>query len=187
MPPIIASTIDADGSLSFRCFHGQQELGTKTSFHLLCASAIHGIPALPAPSSFAAGSAGYALAFHEGAECAYRIWYYVPAAALGGAWLTEVMQPPRCRAALLLDVAVAAVCLARPLYGFPPASGHAIFVLYAGIPARHRVTVVLAVLTGLITLYAKIILWNWDRTLWPGLGIGLVAGLVRRRLMRNCR
>ena len=65
--------------------------------------------------------------------------------------------------------------------GWPPASGHAAFVVHALLTASARTTVALAVILGLITLYAKIILWHWDATLWPGLGVGLVTGAISRR------
>lgn len=131
--------------------------------------------------SFALAVAVYAIVRFEGAAASYRLWYYVPAAALVGSWLADRLAlPPRRALPWCIDGAVLLLCAARPLFGWPPVSGHAVFVIHALLSGSHRLTRVLAVGVLAITLYAKIVLWHWDATLWPGLAIGAVAGFAWR-------
>ena len=121
--------------------------------------------------------AGYAAVFFDGPDQNYRLWYYTPAAALAGAFMVERWAGrDQGWRRWLVDGLVAAVCLARPLTGYPPLSGHALFVIHALLTCRDGFTRLLAVAVTLLTLYAKIVLWNWDVTLWPGLAAGLVSG-----------
>ncbi|MEZ0275071.1 MAG: hypothetical protein ACAH88_09210 [Roseimicrobium sp.] len=126
--------------------------------------------------------AAYSVWWFVGEERSYRLWYYVPAAALAGSLVADRFEGYK-RMTLwrwIVDVMVALLCVARPLYGFPPASGHAIFSVHALLTRGSRTTLVLAVLSLLVTLYAKIVLWHWDQTLWPGLILGLLSGVVWR-------
>jgi hypothetical protein len=129
----------------------------------------------------------YSVWFFVGEERTYRLWYYVPAAALAGSLVADRWMGRRKMTPWhwLIDLVVALLCLARPLYGFPPASGHGIFSVHALLTRGSSTTWVLAVLSLLVTLYAKIVLWHWDQTLWPGLILGLLSGLVWRRSGRR--
>jgi len=132
--------------------------------------------------AFAAATAGYAIVLHDGEPQSYRLWYYTPAAALAGAFIAERLRTRNIgRPALAIDILMALLCLARPLTGQPPVSGHAWFAVHAlltmeGVPSR-----CLAVLVLVITLYAKLILWHGDVTFWPGLIAGLLSGVLWRR------
>lgn len=124
--------------------------------------------------------------FYEQQALWYRLWYYTPAAATAGAWCVGRLRErlgsvPIC----ILDLVVLAIAICRPLWGFPPVSGHAVFAVYALMTGRNRVTVALAILLLAITLYAKLFLWHGDPTLWPGLGLGLLLGALRLQSMKN--
>jgi len=124
----------------------------------------------------------YAVFFFEGAERIYRLWYYAPAALVVGSLIADRFnQRSSNKMGLFIDSIVAALCLSRPLFGWPPVSGHALFFVYAFLTASSNRTRVFAALLGVITLYAKIWLWHWDMTLWPGLIVGLVTGILYRR------
>jgi hypothetical protein len=131
--------------------------------------------------ALAVATAGYAIIFHDGDAARYRLWYYTPAAALAGAFIAHRLDRRNIqRRTLTLDIVVALLCLARPLTGQPPVSGHAWFAVHAlitleGVFSRAVAAVVLG-----ITLYAKLILWHGDVTLWPGLAAGLVSGWLWR-------
>ncbi len=115
----------------------------------------------------------YVLFFYQGSTANYRLWYYVPAAFAAGAFVSERIKASKC--GLVVDVPLAMICLSRPIFGWPDASGHAAFFVYALLTSRSLVTRVLAAILGAVTLYAKIWRWNWDATLVPGLFVGLVA------------
>ncbi len=109
----------------------------------------------------------------------YRLWYYTPAAALAGAFTAaRIAEGPHGRWRWTIDTLVAALCLARPLTGQPPLSGHAWFCVHALLTCRHPLARALALIVTAITFYAKIVLWHWDPTLWPGLVAGLVSGVA---------
>lgn len=134
--------------------------------------------------AFACGGivALYAVLFFDGAAAHYRLWYYTPAALVAGALAVDRFSTRRAgKVGVVLDLLVAAICLSRPLFGWPAASGHAIFFVYALLTAASNGTRVFAVILGVVTLYAKAWLWHWDMTLWPGLVIGLMAGWIFRR------
>jgi hypothetical protein len=120
--------------------------------------------------------------FFVGAERIYRLWYYTPAALVVGSLIADRFQQRSARKrGYYLDGIIAVLCLSRPLFGWPPVSGHALFFVYALLTASSNRTRVFASLLGVITLYAKIWLWHWDMTLWPGLLAGLVTGILYRR------
>jgi len=130
----------------------------------------------------------YAIVFFDGDAMWYRLWYYVPAAALAGGFVAERLKLRLwqvARKVLLFDLAIAAICLARPFFHWPPASGHALFCVYALITSENRWVKVLAGLVLVITFYAKLWLWHGDVTLWSGLAVGLVVGTVYRRFLVN--
>ena len=137
-------------------------------------------PALSSALAAALLTAGYAVMGFSGDERLYRLWYYVPASALAGALVADRMGNRRTTTLWqwMVDLGVAALCLARPLYGFPPTSGHAVFSIHAMATGRSKTTMALAIVSLLITLFAKIVLWNWDRTLWPGLLVGVVSAIT---------
>ena len=127
----------------------------------------------------------YAFTAFDGPDRYYRLWYYTPAAALAGAFAaSRFMERPHGKARWILDLIVAMVCLARPLTGQPPLSGHALFCIHALLTCRNPLTRVLAIAMTLLTLYAKIVLWHWDVTLWPGLAAGFISGLAWRKIPR---
>lgn len=141
-------------------------------------------PGLGIAFGFALGGATalYALIFFDGAEASYRLWYYTPAALLAGALLADRFSSTDSRRrGYAIDFLVAVICLLRPLTGWPPASGHAVFGVYGLLSGSTPTTRVLAILLCGMTLYAKIWLWHWDATLWPGLLVGVIAGMIRRR------
>lgn len=126
--------------------------------------------------------AGYAWLGFSGDQRFYRLWYYVPAAALAGAFIAaRIVERPHGKRRWTIDLIVALLCLARPLTGQPPVSGHAWFCIHALLTCRHPLARGLAVIVTAITLYAKIVLWNWDTTLWPGLAAGLISGWAWRK------
>lgn len=129
--------------------------------------------------AMAAGVVLYSVLFFDGAETSYRLWYYTPAALAVGALAADRVRTrwPK-RIAGVIDGAVTLLCLSRPLFGWPPASGHALFFVYAWLTASSLGTRIFAVVLGVVTLYAKIWLWHWDTTLWPGLGLGMIAGTL---------
>ena len=113
----------------------------------------------------------------------YRLWYYVPAAALAGLVVAERFTSGwRSKASFGLDLLVAASCLARPIFEQPPLSGHALFSVFAFLTCRMASSRIAAIAVLLITLFAKIVLWNFDPTLLPGLAAGMVAGIGWRLL-----
>lgn len=130
----------------------------------------------------ALGEAAYACLAFSGEDRFYPLWYYTPAAALAGAFLAaRLIERPHGKWRWAIDAVVAALCLARPLTGQPPLSGHAWFCVHALLTCRHPAARVLAIVVTAITLYAKIVLWHWDPTLWPGLAAGLVSGFLWRK------
>jgi len=131
----------------------------------------------------AVATAGYAVLFHDGSEEYYRLWYYTPAGALAGAFIAHRFDRLNIqRLTLAIDLVVALLCLARPLTGQPPVSGHAWFAVHALITLDGAFSRAVAAVVLVITLYAKLILWHGDVTLWPGLAAGLVSGWLWRRL-----
>jgi hypothetical protein len=127
---------------------------------------------------------GYAVFFYEQQALFYRLWYYTPAAAAAGAWCVGRLREGTVAPAVwVADGCVLAIAIARPRWGLPPVSGHALFAVYAWMTARHRVTASMAMLLLGVTLYAKLVLWHGDLTLWPGLGLGGLLGAWRNRLM----
>jgi hypothetical protein len=142
------------------------------------------IPAL----ALAGGVALYAVICFDGAYQFYRLWYYTPAALVVGSLMVDRFKNRASpKWLLILDLMVASICISRPLFGWPAASGHAIFFVYAFLTASSHSTRFFAVLLGVVTLYAKIWLWHWDKTLWPGLIIGILAGYVYRRMRASNR
>lgn len=137
-------------------------------------------PSIPLAALIAAlATAAYAWFGFGGEDRFYRLWYYVPAAALAGAFIAaRITERPHGKWRWAIDVIVALLCLARPLTGQPPVSGHAWFCIHALLTCRHPLARCLALVVTAITLYAKIVLWHWDSTLWPGLAAGLISGLT---------
>ncbi len=125
---------------------------------------------------------GYSLWSFSGGERIYRLWYYVPAAAMAGSLVADRLAQRRGlpAGAWWIDTLVTLLCLARPLFGFPPASGHALFSLYGLLTRGSKTTMALGLVLLTVTLYAKIVLWHWDRTLWPGLALGVLGGVLWR-------
>lgn len=133
--------------------------------------------------ALAGGVALYALICFDGADQFYRLWYYTPAALVVGSLMVDRFKhrvSPKYL--LILDLLVVSMCISRPLFGWPAASGHAVFFVYAFLTASSQPTRIFSVLLGIVTLYAKIWLWHWDKTLWPGLMIGLLAGYLHQRI-----
>ena len=132
--------------------------------------------------ALAAATVVYATLFHSGVEQSYRLWYYTPAAALAGAFIAQRLNPGNLQPrTLAIDLMMALLCLARPLTGQPPVSGHAWFAVHALLTLEGRFSRVLAATVLGITLYAKLVLWHGDVTLWPGLAAGLLSGGLWRR------
>ncbi len=134
------------------------------------------------PAALGGSVALYSVARFNGADAFYRLWYYVPAAIVVGFLAMDRFHARRSSwIGTFLDCFVAAICISRPIFGWPAVSGHALFSVYALLTGSSVSTRVFAVALGVITLYAKIWLWNWDATLWPGLFVGLVGGYSYRR------
>ena len=133
--------------------------------------------------SLAGAVALYAVLAFDCADAFYRLWYYAPAALVVGSLATDRFKTRGSkRIGGIIDCLVALLCLSRPLFGWPAASGHALFFVYALLTGSSVTTRVFAVILGGITLYAKIWLWHWDATLWSGLIIGLIASYLYRRI-----
>jgi hypothetical protein len=127
--------------------------------------------------ALAVTTAVYAVLFHDGDAARYRLWYYTPAAALAGAFIAQRLDRRNLQGrTLAVDIVVAMLCLARPLTGQPPVSGHAWFAIHALLTLEGKFFKLLAVLMLALTLYAKLVLWHGDVTLWPGLAAGLLSG-----------
>ena len=132
--------------------------------------------------ALAIATAGYAVFFHDGEAERYRLWYYTPAAGLAGAFVAQRLDRRNIqRRTLAVDLVVALLCLARPLTGQPPVSGHAWIAVHALLTLEGSFSRSLAALVLALTLYAKLVLWHGDATLWPGLAAGLVSGWLWRR------
>lgn len=137
------------------------------------------------PISLGSAVALYSIVRFNGSDAIYRLWYYVPAAIAVGFLAIDRLQEKRSSwIRIIIDIVVATLCLSRPFFGWPAASGHALFFVYALLTGSSRITRVFAAILGVITLYSKIWLWNWDSTLWPGLIIGLVGGYTYNRIQR---
>ena len=133
-------------------------------------------------AALALATAGYAVIFHDGEAERYRLWYYTPAAALAGAFIAHRLDPRNIQPrTLAVDLVVALLCLARPLTGQPPVSGHAWFAVHALLTLEGTFSRSIAALVLVLTLYAKLVLWHGDVTLWPGLAAGLLSGWLWRR------
>ena len=138
------------------------------------------------PAALGGAVALYSVARFNGVDAFYRLWYYVPAAIVVGFLAMDRLQAKRSSLiGTSIDCFVAAICISRPFFGWPAVSGHALFFVYALLTGSSVITKVFAVALGVITLYAKIWLWNWDATLWPGLLIGLVSGYAYHRIQRQ--
>ena len=130
----------------------------------------------------------YAVICFDGADQFYRLWYYTPAALVGGSLMVDRFKNRASpKWLIILDLFVVSICICRPLLGWPAASGHAIFFVYAFLTASSHPTRIFAVILGIVTLYAKILLWNWDKTLWPGLIIGVLAGCIYLGMRKSNR
>jgi hypothetical protein len=130
----------------------------------------------------------YAIICFNGADQFYRLWYYTPAALVVGSLMVDHFKNRASpKWLIILDLLVVSICICRPLLGWPAASGHAIFFVYAFLTASSHPTRIFAVILGIVTLYAKILLWNWDKTLWPGLIIGGLAGCIYLRMRKMKR
>jgi hypothetical protein len=128
----------------------------------------------------------YAILAFDGADAIYRLWYYTPAAMVVGSLAVDRFKSQRKnRMTGMIDCLVALLCISRPLLGWPAASGHALFFVYALLTASSPSARIFAMILGGVTLYAKIVLWHWDATLWPGLIIGLVAGCLYLRFQKT--
>ena len=138
--------------------------------------------------SFGLAVAVYAILFFEGSRRSYCLWYYAPAAVVVGAFIVDRFnRTPETRTALLLDITIGILCLMRPIFNFPPFSGHAVFTVYVLLTCPFRSTRSLGAILLAITLYAKFILWKGDPTLIPGLWVGFGAGLLFLFLSRKTR
>ncbi len=138
------------------------------------------------PMALGLAVAFYSVGSYDGADAIYRLWYYVPAAVTVGFLALDRFQAKRVTwMGRLMDFMVLAVCVTRPLFGWPAVSGHALLFVYALLVGSSVNTRVCAIGLGLITLYAKIWLWNWDFTLWPGVILGIVGGFVTHRWERQ--
>ena len=87
-------------------------------------------------------------------------------------------QGNRGKSALALDLLIGICCLIRPIFSFPPFSGHAVFSVYVLLTCSFWSTRFLGGTLLGITLYAKLVLWKGDPTLIPGLWGGLGSGIA---------
>ena len=143
-------------------------------------------PSVLLPVAMGLAVAMYSLLRFDGDAFFYRLWYYVPAAMVVGFLAADRFFVRRPHAAgWMMDGLVAAICLSRPIFGWPPVSGHALFFVYVLMTGASATTRASAAALGIITLYAKIWLWHWDATLWPGLITGLIGGFAFMRVQRH--
>ena len=125
----------------------------------------------------------YSVYFYQDQARWYRLWYYTPAAATAGAVVfSRIRERHREWPAWLIDLTVIVICLLRPFTGEPPISGHALFSIYALMTTHDRISQTLSIILLVITFYAKIVLWHGDDTLWSGLLLGILAGMLNRRV-----
>jgi hypothetical protein len=144
------------------------------------------LPAVVIPIALGLAVALYSVVGYDGSDAFFRLWYYVPAAITVGFLATDRIQAKHATwIGRSMDYFVLAVCATRPLFGWPAVSGHALLFVYARFVGSSVNTRVCAVGLGLITCYAKIWLWNWDPTLWPGVILGIICGYVTHRLERQ--
>jgi hypothetical protein len=128
----------------------------------------------------------YSVYFFQDQARWYRLWYYTPAAATAGAvFFSRIRERRRGWRAWLIDLTIVVICLLRPLTGEPPVSGHALFSIYALLTTHDRISRMLSVVLLAVTCYAKIVLWHGDETLWSGLLLGFLAGMICRRVIAN--
>lgn len=111
----------------------------------------------------------------------FIVFYYVPSAVVLGALIAERIDTVSAsKASWILDGIVVFLCVSRPLFSWPAASGHAVLFLYALLRCAMFSTKILAFFLGVVTVYTKIWLWHGVSTLWTGLGIGGILGLLYR-------
>ncbi|MBZ0288841.1 MAG: hypothetical protein K8I30_14585 [Anaerolineae bacterium] len=77
----------------------------------------------------------------------------------------------------LIDLPLVMVSFARAVYPIPFISGHALFLSYAILTTRTRVTRWTAVIVLIQVAYVKIFVWH-DPTLFGGIVLGMVAAWV---------
>jgi ABC-type Co2+ transport system permease subunit len=82
---------------------------------------------------------------------------------------------------LLLDALVVALALSRVFYPVPFISGHVLFLTYALLTVRQRVSRIFAALVLLQTLVLKVFFWHDLRTPLGGIVLGVLGALAYRR------
>lgn len=127
-------------------------------------------------------AAGYGFGTRSGRDLYFFLWYNLPAVAAAAALLSERALLPRWSTRQTAwDALVFILCIWRALSGWLPASGHAIFTAFALMTTVHPLSRAAAGILLLVTLYTKIVIWHWDRTLWPGLLLGACLAWCWRR------
>jgi hypothetical protein len=84
----------------------------------------------------------------------------------------------------LLDALVVALALSRVFYPVPFISGHVLFLTYALLAVRQRVSRVFAALVLLQTLVLKVFFWHDLHTPLGGIILGLLGALAYRRFQQ---
>lgn len=111
----------------------------------------------------------------------FIILYYVPSAFVLGALVNERFDMVQSnKVSWFLDGIVVLICVSRPLFAWPAASGHAVLFVYALLRCSTTSAKILSLLLGVVTFYAKIWLWHGDPSLWSGLCLGGILGLLYR-------
>ena len=82
---------------------------------------------------------------------------------------------------LIVDVVVVALSMARIFTDLLPVSGHTLFLTYALLTSRSRVTVVAASLVMLQVIYLKYFVWHDAVTSTAGILLAALTSVLRNR------
>ncbi len=86
---------------------------------------------------------------------------------------------------LLLDALVVALALSRVFYPVPFISGHVLFLTYALLTVRRRVSRVFAALVLLQTLVLKVFFWRDLRTPFGGIILGVLGAAIYHKILKG--
>ena len=114
-----------------------------------------------------------------------QLYYHVPIAVPFTAFVLDRINrwPSLDRWALLLDLEVVALALARMVIPLPWISGHALFLTYAPLTTRCRVTQISALVVMLQVMHVKWLLR--DATLFGGVALGCIAAWALTWIQRD--
>ena len=128
----------------------------------------------------------YGAAHTQGAARALHLSYMTPIAVPFVAFTLERLES-LCAWKLwacLLDAIVVALALSRVFYPVPFISGHVLFLTYAVLSVRHRVSRVFAALVLCQTLVLKVFFWHDLHTPLGGIVLGVLGAAVYLRCQK---